>query len=175
MLLVLLPGAWAGAQTTTGGIRGFVRDTGGIPVPNVTVTARSSTQGTTRTSVSDQNGAYNLAELRPDDYVLTARRIGFSEQTRTIRVQIGQRLVENFTMGQSAVQLTAVQVTEAAPAAVETRSPEVATNVTQQQVNNLPTPSRNFLDLAQLAPGTRISSDRINGTGKTFAAGALPA
>ncbi|MGI8509610.1 MAG: TonB-dependent receptor plug domain-containing protein, partial [Gemmatimonadaceae bacterium] len=51
----------------------------------------------------------------------------------------------------------------------------VGTNVTPAQVNNLPTPSRNFLDLAQLAPGVQINPDRINGTNKSFASGAQPA
>ncbi len=57
----------------------------------------------------------------------------------------------------------------------EIRTTENATNVTQEQIQNLPSSSRNFLDLAQLAPGVRVTPDRINGTGKTFSSGALPA
>jgi hypothetical protein len=61
----------------------------------------------------------------------------------------------------------------AAPVA-ETQTSENATNVTQEQIQSLPSSSRNFLDLAQLAPGVRVSPDRINGQNKTFASGALP-
>src|SRR5918998_984356 len=104
------------AQTTTGTMRGFVRDSGGIPVPNATVAARSLTQGTTRATQTNENGYYNLAGLRPAQYELSLRRIGFEPQTRNVRLQIGQTLTENFTAGQATVQLTTVEVT-AAPVA----------------------------------------------------------
>ncbi|MBA3658241.1 MAG: TonB-dependent receptor [Gemmatimonadales bacterium] len=54
-------------------------------------------------------------------------------------------------------------------------TPENATTVTFEQIQALPSSSRNFLDLAQLAPGVRLTPDRINGTDKSFASGALPA
>ena len=47
----------------------------------------------------------------------------------------------------------------------------MATNVTSQQIERLPTPSRNFLDLAALAPGITVTEDRINGVSRTFSAG----
>jgi len=59
--------------------------------------------------------------------------------------------------------------------AVEMRTSEVATNITPAQIEALPSPSRNFLDLAALAPGVTTSEDRLNGTDKTFAGGASPA
>jgi hypothetical protein len=88
-------------------------------------------------------------------------------------VQIGQTLDQNFNLAASATQLAGVQVTAAAP--VEMKTSEVATNVTQAQINDLPSSSRNILDLAQLAPGVRVTPDRIDGTGKEFASGAQPA
>jgi hypothetical protein len=55
---------------------------------------------------------------------------------------------------------------------VELRTSEVATNITPQQIQSLPTASRNFLDLAALAPGVTVSEDRVNSLGfRTFAAG----
>src|SRR5204862_7811346 len=54
------------------------------------------------------------------------------------------------------------------------RTSEVATNVTTEQIQQLPSSSRNFLDLAGLAPGVTVTEDRINsGAGfRTFSAGA---
>ncbi len=85
-------------------------------------------------------------------------------------VQIGATLTLDFALAAGTVQLEAVTV-EAAQA-VETRTSEVATNVTQQQIQNLPTPSRNFLDLAALAPGVVVSPDRTQLGPRNFTAGA---
>jgi Carboxypeptidase regulatory-like domain/TonB dependent receptor/TonB-dependent Receptor Plug Domain len=174
MALALAGAPGAGAQTTTARITGTVRGEGGAPVPEATVTARSVTTNTSRSARTGENGFYSIAGLVPDAYTLTVQRIGQEPQTRQVRPQVGQVLTENFDLSSAAVQLTTVQVVATAPA-TETRTSEVATNVTQAQIENLPTPSRNFLDLAQLAPGTRVSPDRVNGTSKTFAAGAQPA
>jgi len=171
-LALALAGA-AGAQTTTARITGTVRGDGGAPVPEATVTARSLSTNTARSARTGENGFYSIAGLVPDAYELTVQRIGQQPQTRRVRPQVGQVLTIDFDLSSAAVQLTTVQIVAAAPAA-ETRTSEVATNVTQAQIENLPTSSRNFLDLAQLAPGTRVSPDRVDGQGKSFAAGAQP-
>src|SRR5947208_7940558 len=89
---------------------------------------------------------------------------------RKLTVQIRATKVEKFKVQTGAVELKAVTV-QGAPT-MELRTSEVATNVTQQQIEQLPTASRNFLDLAALAPGVVVSEDRVNSTGfRTFSAG----
>ena len=161
------------AQTTTGSVRGYLRGDGGVPVTNGQVTARNAEMGITRSATANTEGFYSIAGLRPGAYTLEARRIGFQPQTRPITVQIGQTLDANFDLTAAAAQLTGVQVVATAP--VERKTSEVATNVTPAQIEQLPSPSRNFLDLAVLAPGVHVTEDRIDGTGKTFSAGAQPA
>jgi outer membrane receptor protein involved in Fe transport len=56
--------------------------------------------------------------------------------------------------------------------AVETKTSEVATNITTHQIENLPQDDRNFLNFAALAPGIRISRDPQR---KTFAGDAQDA
>src|SRR5207247_6910508 len=100
----------------------------------------------------------------------SVRHIGFAPQRRQVIVQIGATLLADFTLQAGAVELQVVTV-EAAPA-IELRTSEVATNVTPQQIQQLPSPSRNFLDLAGLAPGEIVSEDRVNSIGfRTFSAG----
>jgi len=163
----------ASAQTTTGNVRGYLRGEGGAAVTNGQVTARNTEMGITRSATANTEGFYSIAGLRPGTYTLEARRIGFQPQTRTIVVQIGQTLDANFDLTAAAAQLTSVQVVATAP--FETKTSEVATNVTQAQIQELPSPSRNILDLAQLAPGVRVTPDRIDGSSKSFASGAQPA
>ncbi len=158
------------AQTTTGSVRGYVRDSGGGPLSGANLEARNTATGAVRTATSQADGAYTFQGLVPTVYEIVVRHIGHSPQGRRVVVQIGATLTLDFALAAGAVQLAAVTV-EAAPA-VEMRTSEVATNVTQQQIQSLPSPSRNFLDLAGLAPGVQVSEDRVNNLGfRTFSAG----
>jgi hypothetical protein len=160
----------ARAQTTTGTIRGYIKDQNGTPISGADVQARNDQNGVQRTTTSRTDGSYILPGLVPGTYELSARNIGSSPQRRTIVVQIGATLLANFDLQAGALELQAVTVE--GTSAVELRTSEVATNVTPQQIQQLPTPSRNFLDLAALAPGVTVTEDRINGTFRTFSAGA---
>ena len=161
------------AQTTTGTVQGYVRDQQGAPLAEAQVIARDTRNGQQTTVTSQRNGFYLLAGLTPSTYDITVRRIGSAAQARRLAVGVGQSLSLDFNLAASAVELTSVQVV--ATAAIEMRTSEVATNVTQQQVNNLPSSSRNFLDLASLAPGTSIQNDRLNGVARSLSSGAQSA
>jgi len=171
--VAFLPAARASAQSNTGAIRGYVRSADGQPIPDATVTAVDSLTSITRNALTNSLGFYSLNGLRPAKYTVSARRIGFVPTSHNVLLQIGQVLSRDFALTAGAQQLATVTVTGAN--ALETRSSEAGTNVSEQQITQLPTASRNFLDLALLAPGVNVSPDRIDATGKTFAAGALPA
>ena len=157
------------AQTTTGSLRGYVRDSSGEALAGANLEARNTATGAIRTATSQADGSYTLPGLVPAVYEIVVRHIGHTPQGRRVTVQIGATMSLDFALAAGTVQLAAVTVE--APA-IEMRTSEVATNVTQQQIQSLPTPSRNFLDLAGLAPGVQVSEDRVNGTGfRTFSAG----
>jgi hypothetical protein len=158
------------AQTTTGTVRGYVKDQNGSPVADAEVTARNLATGVQRTTTSHSDGVYVMPGLTPATYELVARHIGFGPQRRQVTVQIGATQLVDFTLQAGAVELQAVTI-EAVPQ-TEVRTSEVATNVTPQQIQALPTPSRNFLDLAALAPGVNVTEDRLGATSRTFSAGA---
>src|SRR5882762_7006053 len=160
----------ARAQTTTGTIRGYVKDQNGTPIAGADIQARNTATGVLRAATSRGDGSYILAGLVPATYELSVRHIGSSPQRRAVVVQIGSTLLIDFDLQAGALELAAVTVTGAS--AVELRTSEVATNITPQQIQALPTASRNFLDLAALAPGVVVSEDRVNATGfRTFSAG----
>src|SRR5438105_10429317 len=171
-LLAGLIGTNALAQTTTGTLRGTVTGAGGAPIASAQVVARNISTGATRNALSNDAGGYALVGLTPGTYDVNVRRIGSTPQSRTIVVQIGATQVQDFSLAAQAAVLETQVVTAAT--GVETRTSEVATNVTQAQINKLPTPSRNFLDLAQLAPGVQVTEDRVNGQFRTVTAGGQP-
>ena len=151
----------AGAQTTTARITGTVTGEGGVPVPEALVSARSPATNFTRNARTSEQGIYTLPGLPPDNYEITVQRIGQEPQRRQVRAQIGQTLTVNFVLSTAAVQLTTVQVTAGADE-IETRTPELATNITTEQIENIPLNNRNFLNLAKLAPGVRADGGSIS-------------
>ena len=159
----------APAQTSTGSIRGYVTDSSGAPLEGARVIAVNVQTAAQREVTAQAKGFYALLGLVPAEYEVTARHIGMAPQKLRVRVLIGEVYPLDFRLAASAIQVEAVTV--AVASGVETRTSEVATNVTQQQIAALPTASRNFLDLAALAPGVTISEDRINSASRTFTAG----
>ncbi|HEV2749745.1 MAG TPA: carboxypeptidase regulatory-like domain-containing protein [Gemmatimonadales bacterium] len=160
----------AAAQTSTGSIRGYVTDSAGTPMEGARVVAVSVLSGAQREATSQSRGYYALLGLVPGEYDVTARQIGMAPQKIRARVLVGGVYPLDFKLAANAIQLEAVTI--AAASGIETRTSEVATNITQKQIEALPTASRNFLDLAALAPGVTVSEDRVNGVGfRTFQGG----
>ena len=160
-----------GAQTTTGSVRGYVRDPAGGPIADAQVIARIAALGFTRATTTNTNGYYNLAGLRPARYEIQVRRLGFTAQTRTLDVGIGQTLTFDVQLQAATTQIAGVVVT--AEATEGARTSEVGTNVSRTQIENLPNFERNFLDIAKLVPG--ITAQSVDNTNKVLAAGGQPA
>jgi outer membrane receptor protein involved in Fe transport len=148
------------AQNTTARLQGVVRDASG-PLPGITVTAVNTESGLQRSTVTGTDGLFNLT-LPPGPYtVTTSGTTAFEEQKTTLRLQVGQVIESNFDLKPGMMATAAVGVTAEAAPEVELRSSEVATNVSLDQIQNLPQATRNFLNFATLAPGVRLSHDEL--------------
>ena len=159
VLLALAVGlaATAHAQSTTATIRGTVRDASGGAVAGAEINAVSSTSGFVRTTRSGADGSYSLAGLTPGPYNIVVAASGFDPISQAVTVLVGQSLDMDLEVSQAAVLRESITVVGAQ--AVETKTSEVATNVTTHQIENLPQDDRNFLNFAALAPGIRLSKD----------------
>jgi hypothetical protein len=160
----------ANAQTTTGSIRGYVRGGNAAPITEAQISARNVELGQTRAAVTNSSGFYNIPGLRPGQYEVTVRRLGFTAQSRTIAVPIAQTVTFDVQLQEAATQLSAVTVTTDAAQTAQTS--EIGTNVSREQIQSLPTFDRNFLDLARLAPG--ITATAVNNSDKVIASGGQP-
>src|SRR2546430_6905268 len=154
LALVVIAAPAAVSQTSTGSIRGYVTDSGGAPVSGARVLAVNPLTSAQREVATQSNGFYALLGLVPAEYDVTARQIGMAPQKIRVRVLIGEVFPLDFKLGATAIQLEAVA--GAASPGVGNRTSEVATNVSQQQIERLPPASRNFLDLAAPAPGITV-------------------
>jgi outer membrane receptor protein involved in Fe transport len=157
------------AQSTTATIQGTVADEGGV-LPGATITARETQSGFQYDAVSGGDGGFTLAGLKPGSYEITVSMDKYKPQSRTVQVLVGQAITLSFKIAPDVVVMESVQVVGSR--LIDTRTPEVATSVTQDQIRLLPQNDRNFLNFAALAPGVRTSYDDQN---KQMLAGAQPA
>ena len=77
-LIALVAPPAAMAQQTTGNITGRIMDEQGAAVPGVTLTAKNTQTGFSRSDVTDAEGIYRLNALPVGTYDLTAELQGFS-------------------------------------------------------------------------------------------------
>src|SRR6185503_4478674 len=163
----LLVAAPALAQLSTATIRGHVTNKA-APAPGAVVTAKSVDTGAVARAVAGPDGTYVLTGLSPGAYDVSFSAAGGAAVTQRVIVAVGQAASLDMDLAapaQSAAQAGVPGTTTPGGAIVvtgrrliETRTSEQATNVTPQQIENLPQGSRNFIDFAELAPGVRIMS-----------------
>ena len=169
-LLIVSIAVSAAAQLTTATIHGKVTNPNGTALPAAEVDAVNAASGFVKTVMSGPDGSYTMAGINPGVYNLVVAAPGFQPRNETVQVLLGQNIEMNFVMSAEAAMNQSITVV--GNQLVETRTSEAATNVTPQQMENLPQPDRNFLNFAQLAPGIRMSTDPYR---KTIAGDAQPA
>jgi hypothetical protein len=159
--------AFAQARLTGGDLQGVVRDNTDAVLPGVTVTATHVATNQSRSAVTDGEGKYYVAALTAGVYTVVAELSGFAPQTReNVRLLLGQRLDLDFVMRPGAQETITVSAT--APV-VDTTEPAVATVVSQEQIDSLPTNGRNFLSFSVITPG--VTSDRTPQQGASATSG----
>ena len=164
--VMIATAAPAHAQTVTATLRGHVTGTGGAPLGDATVALTNEATGFRRGVATNASGFYFIAAVPPGNYVLRAQRIGFAPVERPVRMPVGETVTLDIAMREAAVVLEAV-TTIATASGVDVRSPEVSTNVSTEQIENLPLDNRNFLNLATLAPGVQTRQAGVSAGGSS--------
>ena len=91
LALLVLPGAAAFAQSTTGSIHGQVGDPTGAVIPGATVVVMTTSGKVAGKAVSDGAGQYTVQGLAPGTYSVTATAQGFAAfRVPNIAVAAGQ-------------------------------------------------------------------------------------
>jgi outer membrane receptor protein involved in Fe transport len=168
LLVFLVPPA--GAQSTTAAIRGKVTNDQQAALPGAEVTAVGTESGFVKTVTAGPDGSFQLGGLTPGQYLITVSAAGLEPREQTVTVRVGQNLDVTFVLSPTTV--ISESITVVGDQLVDTRSSEASTNVTPQQIEELPQDDRNFLNFAALAPGIRLSTDPQR---KTIAGDAQPA
>ncbi len=170
LLVVIVATNAFGQSATTATLRGKIINAQGNSVANAEINAVETNTGFVHTVNSRADGSYTLGGLTPGLYNIVVAAPGYEPKSQDVTVLVGQMLELNIRMTPTAVLTESITVV--GTQAVETKTSELATNVTTHQIENLPQDDRNFLNFAALAPGIRLSKDPLR---KTFAGDAQDA
>jgi iron complex outermembrane receptor protein len=106
-IIILLHGTMcAMAQSNHGKINGKITTSDGKPGAYVSVGLKGSSKGT----VSDDNGHYTIDGIKPGTYTLKVTYIGLAPQEQTATVTAGQTSTINFILSENASELKEVVI-----------------------------------------------------------------
>jgi trimeric autotransporter adhesin len=128
------------AQTFTGGIRGAVRDSGGV-VPGAEVTLLNEGTKISRTVTTNESGEYVFSAVQPGTYTLRSTLQGYKTYEQSgIRISTQQFITLDVILELGQLQET-VTVTGQAPL-IETSNASGGGVIDSQALETLPSPGR---------------------------------
>jgi len=157
MALVLIAASQAIAQTYHGGLRGTVREAGGV-VPGVNLTLRSEATGIDRSTQTNHVGEYAFVNVEPGRYTVKASMQGF-KTIESMGIHIG---TQQFIMLDLTLQVGALQeavTVEGQATAIETSNASVGSTLDKVTLETLPSVGRNPFYLAITTPGVIPTGD----------------
>ena len=133
-------------------IRGTVADQSGALVVGATVTISNDATNIAQSTHSDEHGQYFLVGLRPAVYTIRVESKGFRvSEKKDVVLQVDQETTVDFVMRPGGISET-MEVTETAPL-LDTESPTLGTDITNEYVKEIPLINRNFFGLTFLSGG----------------------
>src|SRR5262245_27666316 len=149
LLAVISPGLAFG-QGFQGGIRGAIKDSGGV-VPGVDVTMTNESTNIARSTTTNERGEYVFTNVEPGAYKLKAALQGYkSIEQPNIRIGTQQFITLDLTMEVGRLEEN-ITVTGAAPL-IETSNASQGTVLDTQALQALPAPGRNAFMIGTTVP-----------------------
>src|SRR5919106_5474450 len=158
-----------GQVGSTGSLSGTVTDPKGAVVAGATVTVKNTGPNQEFSTQTNNNGAYNIPTLSSGVYTATIAAAGFKQAAVTeIKVDVGKASTINVELEVGSANETVTVV--GGGELLQTQSATVGTTLTGRQITDLPTVSRDALDLVLALPGTttvgRPRQSSVNGLPK---------
>lgn len=152
-------------QAETGQLFGRVVDPNGALVAGATVTVKSVGTGATRTVSTDSDGSYLVTNLQPGLYDVSVQAQGFNEVTQRTQITVGSRTKLDFTLAVAAVTGGTVEVVAGGGIEVNTQTQELSTVISENQIRQLPTLTRNPYNLVALSGNVSTADPTGRGAG----------
>ena len=154
------------AQTETGQIIVKAVDEKGAVVAGATVSVKSGTTGTERKTTTNDEGSATITNLQPGRYVVAVEGTGFAPFTQQAEVTVGAKLSIEASLSAQAKSETVTVVAGEGGVEVNTQTQQLSDTVSQKQITELPTLTRNAYDLVGVSGNaTNVEGDTARGAG----------
>ncbi len=148
-------------------IQGTVTDSTGAIVPNASLTLLDTDTNRSLTATSNASGTYNFNALAPDHYTLTTTAAGFQKNIiANVPINPDEASSVNVSMALGDIA-TVVNVQGDQVATLDTETATISGNISDNQIQHLPSSGRDVFQLAQLAPGVFGEGSRASGGGSS--------
>jgi hypothetical protein len=168
--LIILTATTLQAQVTTSSMSGRVTDAEGAVI-GATVVATHAPSGTVFGTVTNMEGRFNLNGMRVGGpYSVEVTYIGYGSYiANNITLSLSENYSLNVVLSEETTSLDEVVVT-ALRTKFSNQNTGAVTNITSSQIANLPTVSRNIMDVTRLSPygGNGMSFGGADGRSSNF-------
>jgi hypothetical protein len=151
------------AQSSTGAVIGRVFDLHEALVPGATVHLKNTGTGAERSATSNSEGIYNFIAVMPGKYTVSAQAKGFATASLNIEVTVAESTRADIKLGIEALQETTNIINEAG-VSVQTEDAQLGSTVSQREITELPSSTRNPYDFIGASGGASASND-LRGVG----------
>jgi carboxypeptidase family protein len=161
----LAPGARLAAQgVTSAAVNGRLTDESGASVEQAVVTLINASNGQRYSTRSSADGRYFFENVQVGGpYTIEVRALGFAPaQASAITLALGQRLVRDFSLKRTAVEVAGITVSANANPLLSPNRTGAAGTVPSDVITRLPTLGRNFTDFINTIP--QVVSAGVPGT-----------
>ena len=163
LAVIVVFGLTAFGQITTGSLSGVVNDPNGAIVAGATVTLKNEGTGIERKTTSGGQGEFIFSQVEPGVYSVLVEAASFKKAVaRNMVVEVAKPTHVTIALEIGSVSET-VTVT-ATQDVINSTSPTLTNVINTRQVQDLPLPTRNPLDLAGLQPGVAVTGTDNRGS-----------
>jgi len=167
LLLLIAVAVVASAQTPTGALQGTVTDPTKAIISDAVVTVKNKQTGAERAVSSKSSGEFFINSLLPGEYEVKVVAKGFKTNLASATVQVGVTSTLEVALEVGEASETVV-ISGDSTTLVNPADYKVDGVITRQKIDSLPLNGRNFLQLASLEPGVRVSTGQPGNANNIF-------
>lgn len=160
MAIMMLAAMTSSAQITTASMSGIVKDAKGEDLIGATVVAVHTTSGTSYGTITNEDGRFNINNMRVGGYKVTVSYVGFQTlELPAATLKLGESTRFNVMLTEDSKVLEALEVVYNKNDLLTNGKSGSGTVIGVGVINSLPTISRDLTDFTRLTPQASVTSN----------------